>query len=327
MRRIATCVAAVLICGLSAASAAETVGGANAFSFVALGDMPYRIPGDYERFDRLIAAINKSAPAFSIHIGDIKAGSTPCTDESFAKVLDQFRSFEQPLVYAIGDNEWTDCHRPAAGRFDPRERLARLRQMFFVNPGMSLGRQPMAVESQAKAMPDHAKYVENVRFSKNGVQFTVLHVVGSNNGFEPTDPAAATEYFERNAANMAWLAASFRLATEQNAKAMVIAFQANPYDIRQAYPEMPPVSGFVDLVRAIDRGARGFRKPILVVWGDTHVLDIGPFRDTRGKPIPNVIHLQVMGEDYVHAVRVTVDPDSGGVFGFIPLIVPENGDF
>ena len=33
----------------------------------------------------------------------------------------------------------------------------------------------------------------------------------------------------------------------------------------------------------------------------------------------------VYGETLVHAVRVLVDPDSPGVFGFIPLIVPENG--
>jgi hypothetical protein len=33
----------------------------------------------------------------------------------------------------------------------------------------------------------------------------------------------------------------------------------------------------------------------------------------------------VYGEFDVRAVRVLVDPDSAGVFGFIPLIVPENG--
>ena len=33
----------------------------------------------------------------------------------------------------------------------------------------------------------------------------------------------------------------------------------------------------------------------------------------------------VYGDTLVHAVRVVVDPDSSNVFGFIPLIVPENG--
>lgn len=28
----------------------------------------------------------------------------------------------------------------------------------------------------------------------------------------------------------------------------------------------------------------------------------------------------------VHAIRVIVDPDSAGVFGFVPMIIPENID-
>ena len=48
------------------------------FEFVAIGDMPYVLPKDYERFDRVIAAINTAKPAFTIHVGDIKSGSSPC---------------------------------------------------------------------------------------------------------------------------------------------------------------------------------------------------------------------------------------------------------
>jgi hypothetical protein len=32
----------------------------------------------------------------------------------------------------------------------------------------------------------------------------------------------------------------------------------------------------------------------------------------------------VYGDGDVHAIRVLVDPDSAGVFGFVPLIIPEN---
>ena len=44
---------------------------------------------------------------------------------------DLFRSLPVPVLYTPGDNEWTDCHRRRAGGFDPRERLTRLRQMFY----------------------------------------------------------------------------------------------------------------------------------------------------------------------------------------------------
>ena len=63
---------------------------------------------------------------------------------------------------------------------------------------------------------------------------------------------------------------------------------------------------------------------MLVVNGDEHFIELKPMRNSRGQPIPNVLKLMVYGENDVHAVRVIVDPDSPGVFGFVPLIVPEN---
>jgi hypothetical protein len=169
-----------------------------------------------------------------------------------------------------------------------------------------------------------AKYVENARFAHNGVLFATAHVVGSNNNFEPGAPETAMEHFERDAANAAWIDDTFRKARETGAKAMVLAWQADVQDILQKWPTMPRASGFVKTVQAVERGARSFSKPILIVHGDEHQFQVGSFLDTSKKPMPNVLRLEVMGETHVHAVRVLVDPDSAGVFGFVPLIVPEN---
>jgi hypothetical protein len=57
------------------------------------------------------------------------------------------------------------------------------------------------------------------------------------------------------------------------------------------------------------------------------VLEIESFKDTAMRPVPNTLRLQLPGDHLVHAVRILVDPDMPGVFGFIPLIVPENGPF
>ncbi|WP_204303075.1 hypothetical protein, partial [Klebsiella pneumoniae] len=81
---------------------------------------------------------------------------------------------------------------------------------FYADPTRSLGKAPLAIESQARVMADFAPYVENTRFEKNGVQFFSVHVVGSNNGFEAQDPAAASEFFARDRANVAWIESSFR---------------------------------------------------------------------------------------------------------------------
>jgi hypothetical protein len=66
---------------------------------------------------------------------------------------------------------------------------------------------------------------------------------------------------------------------------------------------------------------------MLVIHGDDHEFEVDGFRGTDLKRIPNVWRLQVMGDSYVHAVRVTVDPASPSVFGFRPLVVPENGAY
>lgn len=315
---------AALVLLATPAPAAESVGGDRAFSFVALGDMPYKVPDDIPKFDRLIAAVNKLKPAFTIHVGDIKGGSTHCSDAELQKALDQIQTFDGAVVYTPGDNEWTDCHRRDAGGFDPRERLAKLRSMFFARPGKSLGKTPIDVESQAQTMPEHATYVENSRFARNGVQFVGIHVVGSNNGFEAQDPAAAVEFFARDKANVAWIDDSFKRAQETGAKAAVVFLQAEFDQGRFPNGSMPRQSGFANVLDAIERGARAFGKPVLIINGDEHFIELKPMRNSRGQPIPNVLKLMVYGENDVHAVRVIVDPDSPGVFGFVPLIVPEN---
>ncbi len=127
MRWLLAGMIAALVLGTGAAQAEP-------FTFVAMGDMPNRLPDDYPRYERLIAAINKAQPAFTIHVGDIKGGSSLCSDESFHKIAAYFATHEHPLIYSPGDKEWTDCHRKQAGGFHPFERLAKIRSMFFAGP-------------------------------------------------------------------------------------------------------------------------------------------------------------------------------------------------
>ncbi len=327
MRSMLAAAVLVLAAGLVCPEASR----AEQFEFVAMGDIPY---GDYAKFERLVERINKIGPAFSIHVGDIKSGGALCTDKNFARIRDIFATFEQPLVYTPGDNEWTDCHRPAGGKYDPLDRLAKIREMFFADPEQSLGKTPMRVESQARQMPsDFSKYVENLRFEKGGVLFVTIHVVGSNNGLEARggkdQPQTASEYFDRDRANTAWLRDAFKQAGERSVKALVIAMQADPYEVRQAAPAtgLPLASGFRNTIDAIKDGAKDFAGPILVIHGDTHRMELARFADVEMKPIPGVWRLEVMGEQDVHAIRVTVDTEDPGVFGFKPLIVPENGRY
>ena len=308
------CALALLILTAGAASAGKP------FTFVALGDMPYGKPAKvYAPFKTLIGQVNALQPAFTIHIGDIKSGSTPCSDKMLRDQFDFMNSFENPLVYTPGDNEWTDCHRKKAGRFDPIERLAFVRRTFFAHGPRSLGKATMKLVRQPDMMKKFAKYTENTRFVKEGVHFVTAHVVGSNNNFEVRDRRAIAEFFARDKANVAWLNASFDEAIAAKAKAIVLAIHADmftPGFFRSKKEAFSGASGFKRFGDAFIRKAASFKKPVLLIYGDSHKYQI-----TRPLPkkAPNVLALEVFGAKHMHAVKVMVNTNKPAVFDIRPI--------
>jgi len=320
-RRMHAAVAAALFAGTTAG---VSIASAEPFDFVVLGDMPYGEKAEvYPPFEALIAEINRRAPAFTIHVGDTKAGRGECSDDWLSEQLDYMNSFESALIYTPGDNEWTDCHRDIAGSMDPLDRLAFIRDNYFTEPGASLGMKPMPVESQAEVMAAaYAGYPENVRFEVDGVHFVTAHVVGSNNSFEARDLATAEEFFARNDANIAWLNDSFRRAIDADAPALVLAIHANMFEFdfnefgREGFLRH---SGFKAFGEKLVEHTNAFGKPVLLVYGDSHIYRITrPFKTTA----PNLIALEVFGSSDMHAVEVSVDTRTTEVFGFRPVWNP-----
>ena len=180
-------------------------------------------------YKALIAEINRRAPVFTIHIGDTKSGTEPCSDELLLEQRDFMNSFASALVYTPGDNEWTDCHRLLAGAYDPLERLHFIRRHYFP-ADENLGGRPIRLERQADVMPGFEPFVENSRFNWRGVWFMTAHVVGSNNNFDAVEGSDATaEFLVRDEANREWLADSFDRATAADAGAVVIAIHADMF--------------------------------------------------------------------------------------------------
>lgn len=292
------------------------------FRFVALGDMPYKLPDDEVRYERLISEINKINPSFSIFIGDTKSGSTPCSNEYNLKVKDNFNQFSSPLIYSIGDNEWTDCHRPAAGGYDPLERLDSLRSSFF-NSNLSFGKRQISLTRQGDVDAEYKKFIENSYWVKNRVLFVNLHIVGSNNNFE-RDETAKAEYRERNLANLAWIQQMFALAKSKQYAAIVFAYQADMFYASGQTTNSE--SGYRDSLQALSYGAQEFKKPLLLIHGDSHQLIIDkPLKTVDQKhPLENVLRLQVMGADQVQAVLINVNPQAEQPFSFQPLLLKQN---
>ena len=291
------------------------------FKFIALGDMPYSQPADFPRFERLIDSINQQKPTFSIFVGDTKSGSSPCTNEHVEKMTAYFNSFKAPLIYSIGDNEWTDCHRASAGGYDPIERLDHLRSSQF-NTSNSFGNVKLKLQRQADVMPQFSAYVENSMWAKSNFLFVNVHIPGSNNNLG-RDEASNQEYALRNAANLAWINQAFRVAKEKKYSGIIFAFQADIF----YSPDLAtsPSSGFKDTITLLQEQSEKLPVPILLIHGDSHQLKIDqPLFNQQKKLIENVYRLEVMGAQQVQAVEIQVNARNSSPFSFRPLIVPQN---
>lgn len=297
--------------------------GAETFTFAAIGCLPYHYVPDIEaKTARLTAELNRLQPAFTVHCGDIHSGGEPASDTRFLAVRDWFDAFNHPLIYTPGDNEWTDAHRESIGRYEPQERLAKLREIFFAGE-KSRGAHPMDLITQ-RQMPGFEKFVENARWTVHGVVFATVHVVGSNNNLQPEIPGAEAEFAGRDAANITWLKTVFAEARATGAPGVALFMQAQPFGYVWGVEGFLP--GFEAFLRALEEEVLAYGRPVLLVHADEHKYRLEQVvaiaHDTA--PIPNLTRLETFGARDIHGVVVLVDPASAAVFAPGPLLVPGN---
>jgi Calcineurin-like phosphoesterase len=269
----------------------------NDFTFAAFGDTPYT-EEETARYLALIAEINREKPAFVLHVGDFKSGSTPCTDTLFVQRQTEFALFHAPLIYTPGDNEWSDCWRTFGAARDPLERLQKLRSLFFTG-NESLGQQKMSLVRQSATYPEHT------RWTHGGVTFITLNVPGGNNNMRMPGEHAAREKMVLN-----WIETTFAMARTQGQAAVVIVMQANPFLV-----SLTEKNGYANLLSALIAEASQFKGQVLLVHGDTHRYRFDqPLIDLRTKrPLRNVSRLEVFGFPFVNWVRVRVSQRDGNV--------------
>ncbi|WP_339903231.1 metallophosphoesterase [uncultured Cyclobacterium sp.] len=290
----------------------------DSFRFMAIGDLPYHIPEDFVRFERMIKQINDADPAFTLHVGDIKSGSIPCSDEYYEKIKNYFDTFDKALIYTPGDNEWTDCDREACGSYDPEERLDKLRQLFF-SDSISQGKQPLTLDRQNRAA-GFEKFPENSTWEKSGVTFGTLHVIGSNNNFDAGAEALNDEFYERELANNFWLKSLFGAAKENNSKGLVLVLHAG-----LNYNNKDEKNGHASFVTLLRQQVQAFDKPVLLLYGDQHRFLVSkPLRDNKGKTMTNFTAVQVFGDHDIHSVEIKVNPENSNLFEINPFYIKGN---
>ena len=324
------CVLLPLVC----ATAAQA--GNDPFVFGLWGDMPYGKANDAPKIPALVESMNTSEIDFSFFVGDLKDGSSKCTDDVFATAIATYKTFKKPMVYIPGDNEWTDCHRLNNGGYHSSERLDYLRKVMFPTLD-SYGMTTMPLLHQGKL---GQKFVENVRFTHNEVVFVGLNIPGSNNNKvlddkDCTNKSARTpavcvevnaEYQERDKANIEWMQEAFKEARATRAPGIALIWQGEPgYDIPETEEinerENPMYSGYTNFLNALIAETENFQGQVLVVNGDVHAFKVDKPLYSPSKVLANLTRLQTFGSPLINWVKIKVDPKSKDVFTIIPVIV------
>lgn len=287
------------------------------FHFVAIGDTAYRMPAEAPVYTELIERINREKPAFTIHVGDTK-GDGDCGEKFQRGVLGWFSRYDHPLIYALGNNEWSDCWQSENGSGDPLATLAVIRRTFF-STDRSLGKRTLRLHRQSDAA-GFKEFRENALWTHGGVVFATLNIVGTANNMESHDERSLLEFFRRNQANAAWIGHAFDEAKRAEARGVVLAFHSDPFAREVSFPGGP----FEATVQAIEKGAGAFPGQVLVVHGHGHEFKVDrpllEMDDDAGTVrYANVTRLEVHGWPELKAVKVTVDPEAPWVFGFQPL--------
>lgn len=317
--------------------------------FALIGDMPYD-ERQRNEYTRMMKEIDKEDLAFVIHTGDIQfdgiawkdtsKGLPPCSDETFRDRLNLLNASKHPFILTPGDNDWTDCYRAKPRKYDPLERLSKLRKMYFAG-NLSLGQRKIMLKRQSDDRK-FSMFRENASWNYAGIQFVTIHMTGSNNNLGRT-PEMSAEFKARNEANLAWLQSAFSEAKRDDSKAIMIISQANPHFettwsglLQKRYllkglgikpPKENPETGFRDFLEMLEEETVEFGKPVVYVHGDTHTFRIDKplVRTPAGKRfIENFTRVETIGYPNTHWLRVRIDTDDPNIFQFRQEIVKEN---
>ncbi len=296
------------------------------------GDMPYAALGR-QQFPNVIADMNSADLSFSLFDGDIKNGSEPCyadVDGSAAAAgkpdiytyeRDLLNTLRAPVAFVPGDNEWTDCDRPATKgpTFNAIGRLAYERSIFAAT-SQSLGQRTLTLARQSPSYP------ENWRFAAGPVTYVGLNIPGSDNNYiadgdTANGPQAENnaEYAARNAADLAWLKKGFQEATTRGSKAVMLVIQADMWD------PSGTTTHFLDFKTELARQVLAFGKPVVLVNGDSHSFEVTkPLSDAAGNVIENFTRVTTFGSAQNHWVSADIDPRDPNIFEFRQHIIPAN---
>src|SRR5262245_30773916 len=198
--------------------------------FSVTGDIPYS-SSEVTLFQQQIDEHNLYSPSeFLVHVGDIKSGSTTCSESYYTTAENILKSSVVPCFIVPGDNGTTDCSNPTQAWSYWTKHLLRIDQYWPCTPS--------PVERQSSRP-------ENFAFLSKGMLFIGINLVGGSNATSLQNDDAS------------WV--SQQLSGKKSlVRGAVIFAQAGPGSDRSTFNNQ------------FETAATSFGKPILYIHGDGH---------------------------------------------------------
>ncbi len=322
--------------GAPASSAVPIDQSATPLDIAVIGDVPY---GDAARasFPSFIDGINRDPEVrLAVHVGDIKSGQRSLLRRrSSRSSRSSSPAFADPLVYAIGDNEWTDCHRANNGGYNPLDRLSRHPRTFSSrHPGSALGRPNMRIEAE-EGYPENQLWTARAglrHLPHPGLEQRPRSLVRrrrSPPGETPAKPRPppGIRRTERRQPRVA--GADLRVARTRQRPGRRALLPGRPLAPgrpgRRRHRSLPTPSSSV----ASPRWRASFKGPVLLVAGDSHDyrVDVGvPWFSLYGADAASQRHPDHRGSQHRGRRRLAAAPRRsagvGRVFSWEEVVVP-----
>ncbi|MES2318930.1 MAG: hypothetical protein V4631_15730 [Pseudomonadota bacterium] len=173
--------------------------------------------GGERQLEKSLAKTRDAGLAFVVATG-IKSLAEPCSDELYERRRNMFDGGRTPVVVVPAASDWAEC-KNAAGRLVNIERLNRLRELLYAEPGAPSDNALALARQSANAK--FRSYAENAYWSAGNVLYATVNLPSNNNHYRP-EAGRNSEFEDRAVANRFWISRLFALAKRKKLAALVL---------------------------------------------------------------------------------------------------------
>ena len=238
-------------------------------TFSATGDIPYGSSEVPVLLQQLADHNLYSTSEFMIHLGDLKSGSSSCSEDKYIDFASYMQELAVPVYLIPGDNEYNDCNNPTQAWSFWETHLSYFENHFCGAP---------VTERQSVRQ-------ENFAFVEKGVLFIGINLVGGT-------VQSSSEWAQRMQDDIDWIDDQFQTHGASVRTAVIFA---------HAGPGRSAHDLFFD---QFDVSAAAFNKPILFLHADGHTwINDFPFSNN------DIMRVQIDAGGDAPPLQVTVTTD------------------